>query len=155
MKTLCVYYSRTGNTRKVAEEIATILHSEIEEIIDKKNRSGVMGWILGGRDGMGKKLTKIEKIKSDLLVYDLIILGCPIWVSLPPAMRAFIKEQKQNVKKVAFFCTMGGSGYQNMFQEMELLSERAPIATIAITDKEIQTGKYKSIVAEFIKEMKP
>jgi flavodoxin len=34
MKILVVYYSSTGNTRKIAEELVDALKCEIEEIID-------------------------------------------------------------------------------------------------------------------------
>jgi flavodoxin len=43
MKTLVVYYSRTGTTRKVAEAIAGILRCDIEEVVDTKKRSGILG----------------------------------------------------------------------------------------------------------------
>ena len=36
MKTLVVYYSRTGNTKYVAEKIAENLGAEICEVVDKK-----------------------------------------------------------------------------------------------------------------------
>ncbi|HBP51341.1 TPA: flavodoxin, partial [Candidatus Shapirobacteria bacterium] len=52
MKTLVVFYSRTGNTRRMGELIAQKLHADIDEIIDQKSRSGIIGWILSGRDAM-------------------------------------------------------------------------------------------------------
>ncbi|MEM3692877.1 MAG: hypothetical protein QXI39_02505 [Candidatus Bathyarchaeia archaeon] len=50
MKTLVVYYSRTGNTRKVAESIAQILGSDIEEVLDERKRTGV--WVGLGQGWM-------------------------------------------------------------------------------------------------------
>lgn len=44
MKTLVVYYSRSGNTRLVAQEISSAIDSDIEEIADTKNWSGTMGF---------------------------------------------------------------------------------------------------------------
>ena len=37
------YYSRTGGTRKVAEQLAAILDADLEEIREAKDRSGVLG----------------------------------------------------------------------------------------------------------------
>ena len=45
MKVLVVYYSRTGNTKFVAEAIAQSLEADIEEIKDGKNRMGVFGFL--------------------------------------------------------------------------------------------------------------
>jgi flavodoxin len=41
-KILVVYYSRTGMTKKLANSIANLLFADIEEIVDTKNRSGLM-----------------------------------------------------------------------------------------------------------------
>ena len=43
MKILNVYYSRTGNTKTVTEFLANQLDADIEEIVDKKARTGVVG----------------------------------------------------------------------------------------------------------------
>lgn len=40
---LCIYYSRTGNTRAVMEKIAELLDAELLEITDGKARKGVVG----------------------------------------------------------------------------------------------------------------
>ncbi|MEI6774938.1 MAG: hypothetical protein WCL18_09565 [bacterium] len=41
-KILVLYYSRTGITKKLATFIGDVLDADIEEIVDTKNRSGVM-----------------------------------------------------------------------------------------------------------------
>lgn len=102
---------------------------------------------------MGEKLTQVEKIKSVLSQYDLIILGTPIWVKLPPAMRTLLHENPKGFKKVAFYCTMGSSGYEKLFEEMKELSHSKPLATVAITDEEINEGTYKDMIGEFVKKI--
>ena len=74
MKILVVYYSRTGNTRKVAEEIENTLNCDIEEIIDTKNRSGLLNYITSGFQASRKKLTTLENIKNDpaIMIYSLL-----------------------------------------------------------------------------------
>jgi hypothetical protein len=42
-------YSRTGNTRKIAEELANALGCDIEEIIDTKNGSGKLAYLVPKR----------------------------------------------------------------------------------------------------------
>lgn len=55
MRSLVVYYSRTGNTRYVAEKIATEFNADLEEIIDKKNRSGSLGYAISRLDATKDK----------------------------------------------------------------------------------------------------
>ena len=74
MKKLVAYYSRTGNTKFVAEKIADQLDAETCEVIDKKNRNGKLVFLTGGYAALREKLTKIEvnKIIDD---YDFIVVG--------------------------------------------------------------------------------
>jgi flavodoxin len=152
MNNLIVYYSRTGMTRKVAEVIKEKTNWDIEEIIDNKNRRGPIGYILSGRDALRKKEANIKEPISNLSEYDIVIIGTPIWsftVSTPT--RTYLNKQKGNFKKVAFFCTMGGSGDAKAFSEMENAAGVKPEKTLALTDKEIIDGSFLVKVDEFIK----
>ena len=40
---LCIYYSRTGHTRRAVKEIAEALDAEIVAISDERDRSGWKG----------------------------------------------------------------------------------------------------------------
>lgn len=64
MKALVAFYSRTGNTKKLAEEISKILEADIEEIRDKKDRSGAIGWLFAGKDATSKETTELEKTEK-------------------------------------------------------------------------------------------
>ncbi len=76
MRTLVVYYSRTGNTRFVAEKIAECLSAELCEVLDKKSRKGRLAFVKGGYTSIRKKLTEIEVSKT-VDNYDFIIIGSP------------------------------------------------------------------------------
>ena len=71
---LVVYYSRTGNTRKLAKIIAEKLKADIEEIEDSTSRSGPLGWLRAGRDAGLKSLTKLKPLKKDPSNYDMVII---------------------------------------------------------------------------------
>jgi flavodoxin len=133
-KTLVAYYSKTGNTKKVGEKICRFLKTDIEQIIDKTERSGIKGWLIGGRDAIKKKYTKII-FKKNPSKYELVIIGTPTWAwTLTPAIRTYLKKNKK-IKKVAFFCTNGGAPGKT-FAEMEKLSKK-PIAVLSINEKNI------------------
>jgi flavodoxin len=148
MKTLVVYYSRTGTTKILAEEIAKILNCEIEEIIDQKNRLGPIGFLSGGRDALEEKLTKIKPINRDLKKYDLVIVGSPVWTGrMAPALRTFLLEAKP--KKVAAFCTMGAATPQDFFTNMKKISI-LPQAELYLSTKEVRSNNFNQKVKDFI-----
>lgn len=110
VKSLMVFYSRTGTTRKAAEEISNLLKSDIEEVIDMKNRTGALGWFISGIDAALKRLTVIKETKNDPASYDVVVLGTPVWVgTMSSPIRTFISQNKGHLRKVAF-CTCGDSG---------------------------------------------
>ena len=41
---LCIYYSRTGNTKRVMETIAKEMDAELLALTDGVERSGLRGW---------------------------------------------------------------------------------------------------------------
>ena len=117
MKTLIVFYSITGTTRKVAHEIQKLLKADEEELIDK-NRSGPVGYLQAGKEATLEKLTEIKPIQKDPKKYDLVIIGTPIWAyNMCSAIRTYLTEKK--LKKVAFFCTMDNSGDDRTFKKMQ------------------------------------
>ena len=67
MKTLVVFYSRTGTTKKVGENIAKILKCDSEEIFDTKDRMGVVGYMQAGKDAMFKNAEFVDVIEYGLL----------------------------------------------------------------------------------------
>ncbi len=154
MKILVVYYSRTGNTRKVAEEIQNTLNCDIEEIIDTKSRSGLLNYITSGFQASRKKLTTLEKLKNDPASYDLLIIGTPVWASnVSTPIRTYIEQNQAKFNNVAFFCTAGGSRFDGTFSEMTELSGTSPLARIGLKANEIRDESYKTKTAEFIKKI--
>ena len=107
MKSLVVYYSRTGNAKFVAETIAAELGSDIEEVVDLKSREGKLGWISAGGDASRGKQTNIAPTTKDPSGYDLIVVGTPVWAWSPSAaIRTYLSRNNLSGKKVALFLTM-------------------------------------------------
>jgi flavodoxin len=93
MKTLVVYYTRTGNSKFAAEMIAAELGADIEEVIDLKKRQGRLAYMSCGRDAMSGKGTEIAPTERNPAEYDLIILVQPVWAFSPtPAIRTYINK---------------------------------------------------------------
>ena len=155
MKILVVYYSRTGNTRIVAKEISNSLGCDIEEIIDTKNRSGILSYISSGFQASRGKSTTLENIKNDPASYDLLVIGTPVWASnVSTAIRTYIHQNKAKINNVAFFCTAGGSSFDGTFSKMTELTGASPIARVGLREKEIKDGSYKSKIDEFVEKIR-
>jgi flavodoxin len=104
MKTLVIYYTRTGNSKFTAETIAAELGADIEEIVDLKNRQGRLAFLPAGKDAMQGKETEIAQTKRNPTDYDLIIVGQPVWAGSPtPAIRTYLNRNDLSGKKVAVF----------------------------------------------------
>ena len=102
MKTLVVFYSRAGNTKRIALEIQKNLKSDIDEIksIDRK---GPWGFLMAGKDSVFSEKVPIS-YKKDPSKYNLAIIGTPVWTyTMAPAIRTYLLENKGKFKKVAFF----------------------------------------------------
>lgn len=154
-KILLVYYSRTGITKKVAEEILKSLNCDIEEVVDTKNRAGAIGYIMAGKDATLKSLTQIKETTKNPGDYDMVIIGTPIWAfTMSTPIRTYIEQNKDKFKKVAFFCTQGSSGSDGGFKDMETICGQKPINILELKTKEVAKNEFNEKINSFINEIK-
>lgn len=151
-KVLLAYYSRTGMTAKVARDISASLGCEIEEIRDKKDRSGLFNLLASGRDVFLRELTEIEECRHNPSDYDITIIGTPIWMmrmSLP--IKAYVLKHRKEFGKVAFLCT-GSYGSKHVFRDMEYHSHAKPISTLGVSRHDSETS-YSKKLKKFLNEL--
>jgi len=156
MKTLIVYYSRTGITKKVGENLSFWLKAKKEEVVDEKNRKGPIGYVIAGKDATNKKLTKISRQEWDPKEFNMIIIGTPVWAwTVTPAIRTYIEQYKDVLKEkeLAFFCTMGSNGDKQTFEVMEKLIGRKPKATFALKTRDVAQSNYETAIRDFVKKL--
>ena len=153
-KTLVVFYSRTGTTKKVAQNLATKLEADIEEIIAQKDRRGIWGYLLSGKEAMRKIPAKIAPTQKDASLYDLVIVGTPMWaMTVSGPVRAYLAANKIKFKKLAFFLLRGGEKDGRVFAEMENISGQKPLATLAVRTKDAVKDNFDQKVEEFINRL--
>lgn len=153
-KVLVVYFSRTGYTRKVAEEIAARCDADIESIRDVRSRSGIFGYFRSAREALKKRVTDIQSPTKNPSDYELIILGTPVWASnVSSPMRSYINAQRERFPQVALFCTLGGSGANKVLGDMSALCGKRPVGTIAVTDAQIKKESYAQELDSFMESV--
>ena len=155
MKYVVLYYSRTGRTRKIAQLIRMKLKADIEEIKDHQKRKGILGFINSGNEAYLKKRIPIEKPQKDLLKYDCVIIGTPVWAgSVSSPVRSFMLQYKDQFKKVAFFCTRLGSDSKSIFNVMEQVSLQRPKAVLSVSARDILLQSHIKAIDRFIRTLK-
>ncbi len=121
-KTLIVYYSRTGNTKVVAELIQEKLGGDLFQIETQEQRPS----------NYRKEVEKNEEEQEDSLLpelkskisnfnqYDRIFIGTPTWnMALPQAILTFMDSYEFAGKTVIPFNTNGGYGTGSTFNQIK------------------------------------
>ena len=107
-KVLVAYFSRSGNTRAVADHIKSLTGGDMFEIQVAKPYPEEYH----ACTEVAKK--EVENIAS----YDVIFVGYPNWWGTTPMpILTFLESHDLNGKIVIPFCTHGGGGEQNCFKD--------------------------------------
>lgn len=125
-KVLIAYFSATGTTKKVAENLAKATGGDLYEIkplqpytredldwTNDKSRSSVE---------MKNKKYRPEIVDDDFSVseYDTVFLGFPIWWGVAPTVvNTFLERHDFSNKTIILFATSGGSGFGRSASELK------------------------------------
>ena len=155
MRTLVVYFTRTGNTRFAAESIGAELGADLEEIIDLKNRQGKLGWLSAGKDAMRGNETQIAPTKTTPNGFDLIIIAQPVWAWSPtPAIRTYLNKNDLSGKKVALFFS-NVDLRKAMGKTKALMPNSAFVGELALQAKDFENKEEtKKKIAEWCNTLK-
>ncbi len=135
---LLVYYTRTGSTREVAQDLARHLQCDVEEIIDKKDRSGTAGYFATLLDRLLRRLSDIQPSMKDPGNYDLVVMGGPVWMgSVAAPLRAYILRHRPRINEFAYFCSFGGWAPEKSLEEVETLLDKEAVSSLLVMRSEI------------------
>jgi flavodoxin len=149
---LVVYYSLSGNTERVAEDLAVRLGAEREKIVELENRRGFLGYLRAALDSIRERpaqLTGTGKLPNE---YALTIIGTPIWAGkITPAARAYLRAIHGSCNDVAFFTTSGSTPAEKVVPAMERLVGRQAVAFAGFNHIDLKTPVlYEKKIAEFL-----
>lgn len=129
-KVLVLYYSQTSNTKTVAQEIATRLNADIEEITlvepyDTAFQATIDRCKADREKGI---LPEIKPLKSNVADYDWIFIGYPIWFgTYAPPIASLLEKVDLSDKKVVPFCTFGSGGLESSVKDLAKAEPNAMI----------------------------
>ena len=120
-KMLVLYYSQTGNTKMVADEIATRLGADIEEIVMVNPYAPDFQATIEQcmKDREAGVLPEIQPVQADLSKYDVVFLGYPVWFgTYAPPVTKWLEGVDLIGKKVVPFCTFGSGGLESSVADL-------------------------------------
>lgn len=155
MRAAIIYYSYSGNTKKVAGVLTEALRQkgEVEEIelkgLDESGSFFGQAW-----RAFWHKKANIEESKLDLSAYDLVCFGTPVWAFGPaPAMNTYLDKcfGGQGTEIVLFTTYGSGTGNERCLNYMQnILTQkgadsfkRFSIQQFKVGDKEYVLRKIK------------
>jgi len=155
-KTLVAYFSYSGNTREIANQIHKNAGGDIFEIQSVKPYPDDYDAVVQQarqelKSGHKPALkTKVENIKP----YDLVFIGYPNWCSTVPApVRVFLSEYDFSGKTIIPFCTHEGSGLGRSTMDISKLCPKSTLLEgVAIRGMDMKTAQNK--VSEWLRKIK-
>ena len=124
-KVLVCYFSASGNTKKVAENLASSVNGDLFEIEPKeKYTSEDLDWM---NKQSRSSIEMNENIKPDILNkvsnledYNAICLGFPIWwYKEPTIIDKFLEENDMTGKDIYVFVTSGSSSIDSTYNSLQ------------------------------------
>ena len=155
MPTCIIYHSETGNTRAVAEQLASLTGGDLIGVEDLAHNSKISMYLSGGRLAMKKGLTTIEPAVIDVAAYDAVAIGTPVWAMNPtPAINAAINALVGiEGKPVVVFCTSGGAPGKTLEVMKAMLADRGADVRGAVSfpARDAQKGKGVEALADILR----
>ncbi|KRN28137.1 flavodoxin [Lactobacillus selangorensis] len=112
-KTLIVYYSKTGGTERLAQEIQTVSNGALQRL---EVPAGTFSADMFATSDEAKQqlasgqLPKLVGTQPDLAAYDLILVGGPVWNGAPSTpVLAFLQAHQNSTVTIAPFYTDAGT----------------------------------------------
>lgn len=153
---LVVYFSRTGYTRRIASEIAKAIGADVEELREPSKRSGIFGYLRSAREALKGAAPELLPCEHDPRDYELVVFGTPVWAShVSSPLRSYVAAHRPDLRRVAFFCTEGGSGGGKVVRELADLCGQEPATALVLDDREIDGGRYATKLADFVRSIQP
>ena len=129
-RSLVVYFSWSGNTEALANEIQTQTGADIFELIPAEPYTNDYNTLLdiaknekakNSRPAIAKKIQNFEQ-------YQIIYLGFPNWwADMPMILYTFLDEYDCSGKIIAPFVISGGSGLSNTINLIKALEPNAKV----------------------------
>lgn len=123
MKTIIIYYTFGGSTKKEAKRLSESLGAPMFRVEEARNRSLLTSFIPGVLQARKRKTVSIKPLNVNLNEYDRIIIGCPVWAGYPaPAFNSIIELLPTGKEVELFICSASGKASENEQETKDLIA---------------------------------
>ncbi len=154
-KALVIYYSRSGNTKQIADYIEEKTNADVIRLETVRTYPSNYDEMLdtakeeqrnGGRPELRNKNINIED-------YDIIFLGYPIWWGeIATPVYTFLDEYDLSGKKIAPFVTSGSSGLSGTPSDIKREEPKSEVLdAMSITSSTL--NNYKSLTDNWLSKL--
>jgi flavodoxin len=128
--TLIVYFSRSGNTRRIAnlihQEVGGTIHEIQPEVPYPASYDAVVEQ--AKKEIQAEYKPALQSTVDDIDSYDTVFIGSPNWWStIAPPVATFLSEYLWSGKTIVPFCTDGGGGLGRIPMEIARLCPQSTI----------------------------
>lgn len=94
------YFSRTGRSKAIAEQLASRYHTTARMIDDHRNWNGKVNYMKAGAMALSGKTIPADYIEPDMT--DKIVVVFPLWAgTMPPGVKKFVQAVgKENITAI-------------------------------------------------------
>lgn len=152
LKVLVLYYSRSGATRKVAEDLAYLFNADCEEVKLVRDGNGPWAEFRGRLDAALQRPVELKPTLHDPYLYDLVIVGTPVWSNqMAAGIRQALQTRGSRFHTTAFFGLHDGCGGKACFDQMRELVNQEPLATFEVPEWEFRGEFYQDRLCQFVR----
>ena len=155
-KILVAYFSWSGNTREIANQIHKIVGGNLFEIVtvdeyprdyDETVKQARKELETSCRPHLASEVEDIES-------YDLVFIGYPNWCyTIPAPVASFLSKCDSTEKTIAPFCTHGGDRLGESVKDIAKLCQNSLVLEgLAVRGSEVRNAQSK--VSEWLRKIR-
>lgn len=146
-----VYYSRTGTTARVADDLTARLDDPVVHRIRPRTERRYPNWL--ARSFVPGSRVPIEPVGTDLTDADALLLGSPKWTLSCPPVTEYVSRLEATDVPTGVFLTYGGFDerrYLNRLVERVADTGAEVAATLLVKRDTVGSPEYENALDEFV-----
>ncbi len=144
MRCLVIFYSLTGNTRKLAEQAAQALEADLAEVRAPRYGKGLLGVLVAGFDALRGHVPEIEVAgPASPEGYDYVLAMAPVWANQAAGpLRAWLAGQRGKLRRTGLVLVCNGTCSPQAFDRLAEAAGVRPDSTLLLKAIEYRNRTY-------------